>query len=360
MATPAGRPVPTRSPMTTRTLADLAALVGATLEGDGDRTVSGPASLAEAREDEVSFLASPRYAPLLRTTRAAGVLLGPGVDCAREDLTVLRCEHPGRAFTAVVRAFSRPEPPRPPGIDPSARVHPRASLEEGVHVGPCCVVEEGARVAAGAVLVAQVHVGHGARVGADSVLHPAVVLYPGVEVGARCVLHAGCVIGADGFGFDPSEQGWIKVPQCGSVVVEDDVEIGANSTVDRGRFGATRIGRGVKIDNLVQVGHNCVLEEGALLCAQVGLAGSTRVGRGAVLGGQAGVAGHCTVGAGARLGARAAVFGDVPAGEEWSGYPARPRRESLRSLAHSRRVPELLERLRALEVRLARLEEEQP
>lgn len=340
--------------MPPRTLAELAALVGATLEGDGARTVDGPAALDEAGEREVSFLGDARYAAQLRTTRAAGVLLPRDFRCERSDLVLLRCDRPGRAFSTIVQALAPVDPPPRPGVHPTAVVAPGACVDAGAHVGPLCVIEEGARVETGVVLVAGVHVGRECVVGAGSVLHPRVVLYARVVLGERCVLHAGCVVGSEGFGFDPGETGWIKVPQCGTVRVGSDVEIGANTTIDRARFGATRIADGVKIDNLVQVGHNCVLEEGALLCAQVGLAGTTRVGRRAVLAGQAGVGGHLTVGAGARVGGQAGVFGDVPPGEDWAGWPARPRSEALRAVAASRRVPELLERLRALEERLGR------
>lgn len=352
---PTERPDPT---MTTRTLDELAALVGATLEGDGSRAVVGPAALAEAGEDEVSFLGNPRYLPLLSTTRAAGVLVDRVIQSPRGDLTLLRCDDPGRAFTRIIEAFAAPAPARPPGVDPSAWVDPSATLEEGVHVGPLCILEAGAVVERGAVLVARVYVGRESRVGPETVLHPGVALYPGVSVGARCILHAGCVIGADGFGFDRTEAGWIKVPQCGTVAVEDDVEIGANSAIDRGRFGATRVGRGTKIDNLTHVAHNCILEEDTLLCAQVGLAGTTRIGRGAILGGQAGVIGHVAVGPGARIGGQAGVTSDVPPGQDWTGWPARPSGEVLRAAALSRRLPELAERVHWLEKRLARLEEE--
>jgi UDP-3-O-[3-hydroxymyristoyl] glucosamine N-acyltransferase len=183
------------------------------------------------------------------------------------------------------------------------------------------------------------------------------VIYSGCEIGARCTIHAGTVIGADGFGFEPTREGWQKIPQVGKAVIEDEVEIGANVTIDRGRFGATRIGRGAKIDNLVQIGHNVVVGEGVLLIAQTGIAGSTRIEARAILAGQVGVQGHVTIGAGARIGGQAGVFGDVPPGEEWTGYPARPHRDSLRSLAEVQRLPKLVERVRALEQELKRLQE---
>lgn len=346
--------------MNTRTLAELAELCGAAVDGDGSRVVDGPASLSEAGSREVAFYAQERYRADLLATRAAGVLVERDLPRPREDLTLLRCADPNAAFTRIVRSFVPPERPPEPGVHPTAFVDPRAEVAADAAVGPLCVVAAGARIGERAVLVAQVHVGEGARVGAGTVLHPGVVLYAGVEVGARCLIHSGAVLGADGFGFDPPRSrggAWEKVPQCGRVVVEDEVEIGANTTIDRARFGATRVGRGAKLDNLVHLAHNVVVGPGALLVAQVGVAGSTRIGAGAILGGQAGINGHIEIGAGARIGAQSGVFGDVPPGVDWLGHPARPRREALRAIAAAHRVPDLLERIGGLERRLAELEQ---
>jgi UDP-3-O-[3-hydroxymyristoyl] glucosamine N-acyltransferase len=202
------------------------------------------------------------------------------------------------------------------------------------------------------VLHAGVQVGAGARVGAESVLHPGVVLYPGVVLGQRCLIHAGTVIGSDGFGFDPTPEGWEKIPQYGTVVIGDDVEMGANCAIDRGRFDATRIGNGVKLDNLVHVAHNVVIEDGALLVAQVGVAGSVRIGARAILAGQAGIGGHITIGAGARIGGQSGVSKSVPAGEDQFGTPSCEKNEALRAISLSRKLPELFQRVRALERRL--------
>jgi UDP-3-O-[3-hydroxymyristoyl] glucosamine N-acyltransferase len=211
------------------------------------------------------------------------------------------------------------------------------------------VIEDGARVGAGARIGPHAVVGRGCRVGAGSVLHPHVVLYDGTEVGERTIVHAGARLGADGFGFVPGPEGLRKVPQVGVCRVGDDVEIGANTTIDRGSIGDTVIGDGTKIDNLVQIGHNCRLGRGVVVVSQVGISGSTRVGDGAVLGGQAGVQGHIEIGAGARIGAQAGVTASVPAGAVVSGYPARPHREALRVQAAVFSLPRLVERLRALE-----------
>lgn len=342
-----------------RTLAELAEHCDALLEGDGDRRVTGPADLEDAGRDEISFLANPRYAPLLETTAAAGVVVGHDVTRPRESLTLLRVEDPNRAFTKVVSLFAEEELPPVPGIDPSAAVHPSAEIGEGTSIGPCCTVGAAARVEAGVVLRAGVHVGEGCRVGARSVLHPGVVLYPRVEVGADCLIHAGTVLGSDGFGFEPSATGWKKIPQCGTVIVGDRVEMGSNCTVDRARFGATTIGSGVKLDNQVHIAHNVRVGDDSLLVAQVGISGSARLGSRVIIAGQAGVNGHVRIGDGARIAGQSGVTADVPPGLDYSGYPARPRMQSLRELAYPRRIPRIEARLQELERRLNGIEEEQ-
>ncbi len=342
--------------MTTKTVAELADLCGAELEGEGTRIVEGVASLSEATPSDVSFFANPRYKDDLLHTRAGAVLVRREEDIPRSDLTLLRCGDPNVAFTTIVRAFVPAEDPPARGVHPSAVVDSSVVLGRDVSVGALCFVGRDARLADGVVLHAGVMLGNGVRVGAGSVLHPGVVAYPRIQIGARCLVHGGAVLGADGYGFDPGPAGWVKIPQCGTVVIEDDVEIGANVCIDRGRFGATRIGRGAKLDNLVHIAHNVVVGEGALLVAQVGIAGSAKIGRRAILGGQVGVNGHIEIHDGARIAGQAGVFGDVPAGADYLGWPARPRGEALRQLALTQRLPQLVERVRALEEKLAEIE----
>ena len=342
--------------MTSRTLSELAEICGATVEGDGSRVVVGPATLREARADQVSFLANPRYRSLLDETSAAGVLVGPAVERSREHTTFLRCENPDRAFSEVVELFAVPRRRPQPGVHASAVVEDGAELAEGVSVGPLCWVGAGARLGAGVVLHASVVVGADVRVGAGTELHAGVVLMDGVSLGSDCVVHPGAVIGADGFGFEPTAEGWVKIPQRGTVEIGDGVDVGANVTIDRGRFGATRIGRGVKIDDQVHVGHNVVVGDHALLIAQVGIAGSSRVGDWAILAGQVGLTGHIEVGAGARIGGGTKVFDDVPPGAELMCLPGRPKSEALRASRLLRRLPGLIDRVRDIETRLAELE----
>ncbi|MEW6072389.1 MAG: UDP-3-O-(3-hydroxymyristoyl)glucosamine N-acyltransferase [Planctomycetota bacterium] len=344
--------------MFTRTVSEIAALCGASLEGDGSKVIVGPAALDEAGPDEISFLASARYSGALERTRAAAVLVAPEVATGRRELALLRCADPSRAFSRVIEEF-RPREVRPaPGVHATAVVARTARIGAGAAIGAQCVVGEGARIAEGVVLHPGVVVGPDARIGRDTVVHASTVVYWGVEVGERCVLHAGVVLGSDGFGFEPTAEGWRKIPQCGTVVIEDDVEIGANTAIDRARFGATRIRRGAKIDNLVHVAHNVDVGEGSLLIAQVGVAGSARIGRGVILAGQVGVNGHVRVGDGARVAGQSGVTKDLGGHGDYSGTPIRPRMQALRAQAAAQRLPALLERVRRLEARLAALEGE--
>ena len=338
--------------MIQRTASELAELCGAVLEGDGARVLVGPAGLAEAKPDQVSFLRSVRHSAELAATRAGAVLVPLELTLERRDLALLRCADPSRAFSQVVEAF-QPRSERPPaGVHPSAVLGEDVRLGEGVSIGALRSVGAGSELGARVVLHPGVHLGPEVRIGADSVLHPGVVLYAGVELGRRCLLHGGTVIGSDGFGFEPGQAGWEKVPQCGTVILGDDVEIGANCAIDRGRFEATRIGNGVKLDNLVHIAHNVVVEDGALLIAQVGIAGSTRIGSGAILAGQVGIAGHLEIGARARVGAQSGVGMDLESGKEYFGSPARDKVEAFRMLALYAKLPELARRVRELERRL--------
>lgn len=345
--------------MARHTLSELARIAGAELQGDGAFEVEGTAGLAEANARQIAFLGHPRYLPQLERTAAGAVVVPPGVEVRRDDLHQLVHPDPSAAFTRISGCFAAERWRPRAGVHPSAAVDPSAELAPDVAVGPFCWVGPGARLGPRVVLHAGVHVGAHVVVGEDCELHPGVVLYEGVTLGARCLLHAGCVLGSDGFGFLPPAapgEPWRKIPHSGTVVVEDDVEVGAGSTVDRGRFGATRLARGVKLDNLVHVAHNVQLGAGTMIAAQAGLAGSARVGEGAQIGGQVGLSGHNQIGAGARIAAQSGVMGDVPPGEEWFGYPARPRRRMLRQLVEQERLGGLFERVKELEARLEELE----
>ena len=335
-----------------RSLSELAELCQATLEGEGDRRVSGPAGLAEAGPEHISFLANPKYADQLGATRAGAVIVARDLEVKRDDLNLLRCDQPNTAFTAVIEAFASAEPRPAYGRSESAWIDPSAELGEGVQLAPGSFVGARARIGARTVLHPGAYVGPECTVGADCELHPAVVLYSRVVLGDRCLLHAGAVVGADGFGFEPTPNGWTKVPQCGTVEVGDDVELGAQSCIDRGRFGATRIGSGTKIDNLVHVAHNVQIGAHVVLAAQAGISGSSTLEDWVVLGGQTGVAGHTRIATGVRMAGGAGAFGDLTEPGDYSGTPARPHRENLKRLAATGRVERMEQRLRALERRL--------
>ncbi len=292
----------------------LARLLGAARVGP-DAELSGVAPLGEAGPTEVAFLM-----PGGRSTRvSAGAVLAVA---AVEGTTTLVVPDPLAALCALLAQLLPEPPPATGAVHPTARIHPGARLHPGVVVGAECEVGPGCE------------------------LFPNVVLYPRVRLGARVRVHAGTVLGADGFRYHPTARGPLKVPHVGGVVVGDDVEIGANSCIDRGMLGDTTIGRGAKLDNLVQVGHNGRIGQFAVLVSQVGLSGSVTVGDGAVLAGQVGVKDHVTIGAGARLGARSAVHTDIPAGETWLGEPARPVREAMKVYAALKYLPELVRKLR--------------
>lgn len=343
--------------MNSITASELAQALGASLEGDGSRVLTGLAALNEAGPSDVSFLANDKYKPQLDTTEAGCVVVAADEAVGREDLTLLRVENPSRAFSAVIERF-RPEPPRPaPGIHPTAVIEAGAEIARDARIGAYCVIAAGARIEEGVTLHPGCQVGVNSRVGRDSELFGRVVLYHEVQVGERCIVHAGTVLGADGFGFEPTATGWDKIPQCGTVVVEDDVEIGANCTVDRGRFGATRIGRGAKIDNLCHVAHNVQIGEASLLVAQVGVAGSSKLGKRVILAGKAGVSGHVTLADGVRVGGLSAVFKDIDEPGDYFGIPAKTSKEFFQHYHRTTKVKGLLKDVKALAKRVQELEE---
>ena len=282
-------------------LEELARLLGGRVMGDGKTALRGVNGLKEAGPGEIAFLANPKYAPLLASTRASAVIVAEGIDAPLPSIVV---RNPDQAFAPAAQHFQGAPHKPPPGIHPSAAVSSRASVGKNVAIGACTVVEDGAILGDCAVLFPQVYVGREARIGADSILYPQVVVRERCQVGARVILHSGVVVGSDGFGYATEKGVHHKIPQVGIVVVEDDVEIGANTALDRARFGKTVIGRGTKIDNLVQIGHNVVVGEGCLIVAQAGVSGSTKLGRNVILGGQAGLAGHLELGDGVMLTAR--------------------------------------------------------
>jgi UDP-3-O-[3-hydroxymyristoyl] glucosamine N-acyltransferase len=280
-------------------------------------------------------------------------LLAPGVECP-ERIAVVRTADPYAAMMRTLLLFDPGLPEIPVGVHPTAVVAPDARLADGVGIGPYVVVESAAEIGRGSRIAAGGYVGQGARLGEACHLYPRVYVGRQCILGSRVVIHAGTVIGSDGFGYAPIEGRFHKIPQIGIVEIADDVEIGANACIDRATFGKTSIGRGTKIDNLVQIAHNVALAEDGVIAALCGIAGSTRLGRGIRIGGQVGVTGHVRVGDGVSIAARAGVIGDLPDGASVFGFPARPHREALRAEATLRKLPDLLKRVRGLEARAAK------
>ena len=332
------------------TIAEVARIAGGEVErGAPERTVRGVKPLDEAGPDDLSFVAEARYHPYIHASRAAALLVARGAAVELPDgMAAVRVDDPRRALARILPVL-HPPPPHVPGVHPTAVLGEGVAVDATASVGAYAVLGDGTRVGARARIHPHVVAGRGCEIGEEVVLHPHVTLYDGVRIGARSIVHGGARLGSDGFGFVPGAGRLEKVPQVGGCVIGEDVEIGANTTIDRGSVGDTVVGRGTKIDNLVQIGHNCRIGDQVIIVSQVGISGSTKVGDGAVLGGQAGVQGHVEIGAGAKVGGQAGVTASVPAGAVVSGYPARPHREALRVQAAVFGLPKLVERLKALE-----------
>jgi UDP-3-O-[3-hydroxymyristoyl] glucosamine N-acyltransferase len=342
------------------TIRELAEILGSSVPGGADTAITGVAGLRDAMPGDASFLADARYASLMKTTRASAVIV-PDAFRGESGAVLLRVADPSAAFQRVVRLFCHPPAPHPEGIHPTAVIAPDAVLADGVGVGPHAVIESGARVGARSRLWAGCHLGADSTLGEDCILYPHVSVREHCRIGNRVILHNGVVIGGDGFGYTVDAEGIrTKIPQLGAVDIGDDTEIGCNSTVDRARFGLTRIGRGVKIDNLVHVAHNVVIGDHAVLIAQVGIAGSTVIGEKVILGGKSAAVGHVTIGDGALVAARSVVTKDIPPGMHVAGFPAIPYIQDARQHAELIRLPQLRKRIQHLELRLQELEARLP
>ena len=331
------------------TLEEVARLVGGTVMGDASVSVAGVAPLNESGPRDLGLLADKRYLKDLPDTAAAALLVSESLLEAVGDAKPTVVVRDAHAALVPLLSHFHPEPGPKPGVHSTAVVGRGVLLGQGVEVGPYAVLGDGCEVADGARLGAHVVLGPGCRIGEGSVLHPHVVLYPGTTLGRRVIVHSGARLGSDGFGYAFVEGGYRKIPQVGGCVVEDDVEVGANTCVDRGSIGDTVIGRGSKLDNLVHLAHNVRVGPGCAMAAQVGIAGSTRLGAGVALGGQAGVAGHIEIGDGAQVAAQAGVIGDLGPREVVAGYPARNLKDFMKGAALMLRLPALTKRVGKLE-----------
>lgn len=338
--------------MPTLTLKELAGAIQARLEGDPEVSVCGVAPLDRAGPHDLAFIANARYEESAESSKAAALIVGESFPGNGKNL--LRVSNPYLAYARAVELLL-PDTPLVPGVQPTAIVDPTARVSATASIGPFTVIGAGVAVGHGVSIGASCVVEPGVEIGDGCRIFPRVTLHAGTRLGARCVVQSGSVLGSDGFGYATDERGrHHRVPQRGGLSIDDDVDIGANVTIDRGSAADTVIGAGTKIDNLVHIAHNVTIGQNAFIVAQVGIAGSASIGDHVVIAGQAGIIGHVKIGDRARLGGQSGVIGEVPADAEFSGYPARPHREQMRAYALFARLPELFERLKAVESRLKR------
>jgi len=325
-------------------LAELARVLGATCHGDQDQEITGVEGIEQAGPGQLTFVANPKYTPFARTTKAGAVLVTE--DFEPIAAATLRTANPYLAFARAIDVF-HPAPEYPAGIHPTAVIDPSATIGEGAHIGPYVVVGAGVSIGQGATLLPHVVIYPKAKIGDYFFAHAHSVVRESCQLGDHVILQNGAIVGSDGYGFAKEDGGrWHKITQSGSVVLGDEVEIQANSCIDRASVGNTEIARGTKVDNLVQVGHGSTVGENTLLCSQVGLAGSSHVGRSVVLAGQVGVVGHSLIGDGVIVTAQSGVPGDVAPGSVISGSPAFEHRRWMRSVAAFNRLPELVKQMR--------------
>jgi UDP-3-O-[3-hydroxymyristoyl] glucosamine N-acyltransferase len=340
-----------------KTLKDLAAIVNGKIIGDPKTVITGVSGIKEAREGDISFLANGRYSYLLEETNASAVLVSrdfnPGEDRKRSFIVV---DNPSLSFTKVVELIA-PSPVKfKPGISDKCHIGKNVRLGKDVHIAPFAVLEDNSSVGDRTIVCAGAYVGHETTIGSDCFIYPNVSIRERIVIGSRVIIHCGAVVGSDGFGFSTVQGIHHKIPQIGNVVIEDDVEIGANVTIDRARFDRTIIRKGTKIDNLVQIAHNVDVGENTIIVAQTGIAGSTTIGKNVILAGQSGVIGHVKIGDNAVVAARAGVINEIGKGEVVSGYPALPHGKTKRIQIAMRKLPDLLKKVSELEKKIEKLE----
>jgi UDP-3-O-[3-hydroxymyristoyl] glucosamine N-acyltransferase len=341
-------------------LRDIGTLLNAEIEGSGDIEIARVAKIDEAGQGDITFLANPKYAKYLGSTKASAVIVSRTLTVAPGERlpALVRVDDPYVAFLRVLVTFSPPESPFPAGIHPTAVIAPSATIGKNARIGAHVVIGERVRLGDDAVIGHGVVLGDGVEVGPGSLLYANVTVREGCRIGARVIIHSGTVIGSDGFGFAPKKDGtYEKIPQLGIVVIEDDVELGANCAVDRATLGETRICKGTKLDNLIQVAHNVVIGENTVIAAQAGISGSTRIGANCMIGGQVGFAGHIEIADRTKFGAQSGVHHSVTEqGGGFFGSPALPQREGFRVSAAMTHLPDLLATVRELKAKVERLE----
>ncbi len=333
-------------------LKKIAELVGGEIVGDADISIIGVAGIKEARPGEITFLSNPKYLSFLEETDASAVITSKEVVSKTKSL--VRTSNPSQAFTKVIALFTSSRAAQTPGIHPTAVVDPGVVMGKEVTIGPHVVIEKDCRIGDRSLIGANAFIGFGTVIGSEVRIYPNVTVREETEIGDRVIIHSGTVIGSDGYGYESIDEVHHKIPQTGSVIIEDDVEIGANVCVDRGRFDATWIKKGTKIDNLVQIAHNVVIGENCLVVSQAGISGSTTLGRNVILAGQAGLVGHIELGDRVIVGAGAGVTKSIPANTIVLGQPARPISEQKKIIALTAKLPELFKELSEIKRKLAK------
>lgn len=334
----------------------IAGLLGGTVVGDRNAAVHTVSSIEDGRAGSLTYLVNPKYEQFVYTTQCTIVLVGKDFEPTKDySATLIKVEDVGRSVLQLLEMYNAAKPQKK-GISPLASISEKAVIGRDCYVGAYAVIDDGANIGDGAKIYPQCYVGDGVKVGEKTTLYSGVKVYEGCRIGSRCIIHSGAVIGADGFGFAPNAQGGFdKIPQLGNVIIEDDVEIGANTCVDRAKTDSTIIRKGVKLDNLIQIGHNVQIGENTVSSAQTGIAGTSKVGHNCFLAGQVGIADHVTIGNCVKLGSKTGIDKDVPDGEIRFGYPPLPGLQYHRSFAVFRILPELKRRIEEMEKEIAEL-----
>ncbi|MCK4809830.1 MAG: UDP-3-O-(3-hydroxymyristoyl)glucosamine N-acyltransferase [Candidatus Omnitrophica bacterium] len=338
------------------TLGEIAKIIKGELVGDSTIIITGISGIKEAKEGDITFLANSKYYPLMRTTKASAVITSD--ETLDVDMPIIKAENPSLAFAKVLNLVAPNDINHPEGIHPAAIIAKTARIGKNVAVGPYAIIEEEVDIGDNSIIYGGCYIGHHAKVGKNCLIYPNVSIRERIEIGDRVIIHSGAVIGSDGFGFATVKGVHEKIPQIGIVSIEDDVEIGSNVTIDRARFDKTIIGKGTKIDNLVQIAHNVIIGENCTIVAQAGISGSTTLGKGVILAGQAGAVGHITIGDGAIIAAQAGVTKSIPPFTKVSGYPAKPHDIAKRVNACVQRLPQLCKKIKELEAKIEKLEKE--
>lgn len=337
-----------------KTLVEIAKIIEGEVVGDGDTVITGVCGIKEAKLGDLTFVANPKYLPLIEHTRASAIITSRDIDSSSKP--IIKTENPSLAFAKMVSLLSPNHAVHPSGIHSTVILGKDVKLGKDVAVGPYVVIEDSVEIGDETIIYAGCYIGHHSIIGENTLIYPNVSIRERTSLGNRVIIHSGTVIGSDGFGFATVKGMHEKIPQIGTVVIEDEVEIGANVTIDRARFDKTVIGKGTKIDNLVQIAHNVVVGENSIIVAQAGVSGSTVIGNGVILAGQAGIVGHITIGDGSIVAAQAGVTKSVPANTKVSGYPAKPHEMAKRVNACVQNLPQLYKTISELRQKIAKLE----